>query len=181
VAVIGVLASLALGGVTIAATPAGASAPKKVTCSKNHKKMTKQACKKLVVKKTPMTKAQYATEYVAISRPANDALTTMKQKAGALGNNSSQAALTAIIEPAVTATQTALAKLAAIKWPGQAETDVRALITIDGTLDGDLSALESVTPATVSSVETKLQEDLGTAQSASDLVHGDLGIPITTP
>lgn len=155
----------------------GAATPKKVVCSKNHKKMTEQACKKLVVKKIGMTKAQYATKYEAIVAPANAALTTMQAQAKSLPSSPTAAQLIPVVQPAIDATNKALSQLAAIQWPGQTEIDMRALITADGNIAGDLQALESANALTASGVETKLSEDEGAGNTAADLVHADLGLP----
>lgn len=121
--------------------------------------------------------AQYAAKYEAIVAPANTAMTTMQGQANALPSSATAAQLTSIVAPVIVAANSAVSQLAAIQWPGQAEMDIRTLITDDGNFVGDLTALESANALTASSVETKMSEDNTAAHTAADLVHADLGIP----
>jgi len=126
---------------------------------------------------TTLSVAQYAAKYSAIVAPANAAITAVNSQVQALGGSATSAQLTSILTPAINAMNTAISQLAAIQWPGNVETDMRALITDNGAVVGDLTALESANALTASSVETKMSEDAGTSKAAADLVHADLGLP----
>lgn len=74
--------------------------------------------------------------------PYNNAVDTFSRQMKALGPQFSDAAYTKVVQPLIPAIQTSDQQLLALQWPGQTETDVRALVTVDGSLQGDLAALE---------------------------------------
>lgn len=131
----------------------------------------------------PTTTVNYGQKYLAIVAPANTTGDTFNAKISALsanGANPATSAVAAAVAPFVTALTNADSKLVSVQWPGQAETDIRALITDDGAMIGDLNALGSANMITGSSVETQLSEDLGKQQAAVSLVRSDLHLPQDT-
>jgi hypothetical protein len=161
-----------IGLATAPAGAAGTSNTKQQHPVKHHKANAK--------KKAAETTAQYAAQYTAIVAPLNAAESTFNTADDALhaeGNTTTAAKVTPIITPLVAAFQTCDQKLAAVKWPGQTETDIRKVISDTGAITGDFMAYESATALTASSVLTKLAQDEGVVTTDVDLVHSDLGLP----
>ncbi len=50
-----------------------------------------------------------------------------------------------ILDPVITATEGSDNALLQVKWPAQAETDIRSLVAIFGSLVGDMQALRVIT------------------------------------
>lgn len=165
-----VLGGVAISGIGLAACSSGSASPP-VTVQRTTTTETAAPTT------TTLSTAQYAAKYLAIVNPANAAVSTMDTQIQALPSSATAAQISPIVAPAAAAMNTAISQLSAVQWPGQTETDMRTLITDEGPVVGDLTALESVNGLTVSSVVAKLSEDAGTAKSAADIVHSDLGLP----
>jgi hypothetical protein len=170
---LGLMVASTVVAVGLAAAPAGAAS---TSNTKVHHAKAKAKAKGKKTKKTETT-AQFAAQYEAIVAPANAAQQVETTAAKALPSAPTAAQLTPVVAPVIAAFQAMDSRLAAVKWPGQTEVDIRKMISDDGAVTGDLEAFESANAITASSVETKLEQDEGLISTDVDLVRADLGLP----
>jgi hypothetical protein len=129
---------------------------------------------------TTVNLASFGEEYLTIMAPTNAALNRAEGQLTTIATPTASQ-YSSILDPVITATEGSDNALLQVKWPAQAETDIRSLVAIFGSLVGDMQALRVITPATRSSVLTQFGEDAGKANAAVNTVRVDLGLPTTTP
>ena len=108
----------------------------------------------------------YAAQYLRLIKPANDALNAL-QALPSTSTDADYGAAAAKIAPVYQAVDAALLRA---QWPANVMVDIKALVTADGAVIGDLSNL------TASTVDTMVR-DSGTASAQSNIVRADLGLP----
>ncbi len=122
----------------------------------------------------PLTQAQQAQAYLTAVAPGNAAVQKFR---GQVTATSTQAQVAEAAKPLIAAFQDVDNALARIPFTGQAVTDVRSLIAVDGSRIGDFSAVGSQSAFSAASFATTLSRDAAAMDSAVAIVRADLGLP----
>lgn len=112
--------------------------------------------------------------YLAAVAPANAAGDVFRAK---INDQSTQAEVVAAAAPLADAYVAMDERLARIPFTGQAATDVRALVTADGQLIGDLRAIGQQTAFSLAAFQAQFGRDVAAVGSAVTLIRADLGLP----
>jgi hypothetical protein len=121
--------------------------------------------------------ADYGSQYVAITAPANDALSMWRSAIRKLGSDSSPSVIANVTATVAVVLDGTNHELLRAHWPASAEADVKAVVWDEGALIGDLSAVGRQNWFTAASWESHVSADAGKASAAADVVRADLGLP----
>jgi|SRR5579871_805310 len=119
----------------------------------------------------------YAQQYLAIVKPANDAEAAAIKALKALPDTATAAQVAAAFAPAAQAFEKCDNALLRAQWPPNVEGDVKAMVTTNGALIGDINALSAQTSLSISAWATTFQSDGAKSSAAANVVRADLGLP----
>lgn len=114
----------------------------------------------------------YGQQYLAIVGPANAA-----GNAAVIPDNPTGARLAQVFAPVIAAYQKADDALLRAQWPAGAQADIKAMVTADGAVIGDMNAAAGQNALSAASWETQLSSDGAKAKAAANVVRADLGLP----
>src|ERR1700681_649238 len=126
---------------------------------------------------TTVSTARIAQEYLAAVNSANAAGDAFHQQVVALGSNATVSQFAGPAKTLVAAYGVFDSVVLRLGTTGQTSTDIRSVVTADGALEGDLSALGSQSVQSVAQWNTTFLDDGGRVAAASNVVRGDLGLP----
>jgi len=129
-----------------------------------------------VARTTTSAPVDYGKTYLALAKPLNAAGGAFNAAIGKLGSNPTSASVQTVCTPFADALTTFDSKVLRVNWPASAATDVKALVTADGALVGDLSSAQSQTVLSASSWESALSSDASKSSTAANIVRADLGL-----
>ena len=118
-----------------------------------------------------------AQTYLRIVAPANSVVTTFRKKAADWNDNTTNPQAAKEAAPVIAAFEKADNELLRVDWPPATAVDVKALVTADGALIGDLNALENVDLLSAGNWANQFSQDAGKVSAAVNIVRSDLGLP----
>jgi hypothetical protein len=119
---------------------------------------------------------ELAQTFLRIVGPANAAITTFGKKAKRWTTKTTYGQAVNDAAPLIAALEKTDNALLRVHWPSSIAVDVKALVTGDGAVIGDLKALDSLTFRPRVWVK-QFPQDVGKLSSAAHLVRADLGLP----
>jgi hypothetical protein len=125
-----------------------------------------------------MTKRQAAHTYLAAVATPNEVLRTFLAKANSWTDSTSSTQAAADARPLIDAITTLRTKLQALAaaFPAAA-TDLKAVVTAQALLQGDLTSLEAVNALNASSFAQTVTRDARALRAATTIVRSHLGLP----
>jgi hypothetical protein len=127
------------------------------------------------------SKQELAQEYLRIVAPANAALDTFNKKESSYDKNTTTQQVATDLAPVIAAYQEADNALLRVSWPSSIATDVKAMVTADGALIGDLQATTVQDVLSSGSWATQVSQDGGKSVAAANIVRADLGLAPVKP
>jgi len=129
---------------------------------------------------TSVTQSKYATMYLQILGPADEASGKFFSALKALPANATGAQAQTIATPAAQAISTADQRLLRVSWPHDVASAVRALVLVDARLVGDLSDLGPLSHVTSGGWKSRFERDVSAVSTHVTVVVSDLQRPIAT-
>jgi hypothetical protein len=126
---------------------------------------------------TTISLADLAKQYEAAVAAANKAGDLYNSKAAKLPDNATAAQFADIAEPLAKAFQDADQALIRIQWPANIKTDMAAVVTANGALEGDLLAARSQNLFSLATFTQQITSDAGKSHAAVSILRADLGLP----
>jgi hypothetical protein len=125
-----------------------------------------------------MTKEQAADAYLAAIAPAQDVLRAWKAKAGEYTDSVQAGTAATDAKPLIEAFTTLRTKLLGIvgSYPAVAS-DLKAEITAQATLQGDLQGIEGLNAFNEGDWIQQVAKDASASKAATAIVRSDLGLP----
>jgi hypothetical protein len=125
-----------------------------------------------------MTREQAAHTYLAAVATPNEVLRAFLAKANGWTDSTPSTQTAADAKPLIDAITTLRTKLQALAaaFPAAA-TDLKAVVTAQALLQGDLASLAAVNALNASSFAQTVTRDAGALRAATAIVRSDLGLP----
>lgn len=116
-------------------------------------------------------------QYLAAVAPANTATATFNAAAAKLPASTTAAAYVAIMTPFADALAKMDTALLAIQAPPAVTADIRAMVTADAAMEGDLRGFAGATALNSGTLLSTITRDAATDHAASAIVRTDLHLP----
>ena len=115
-------------------------------------------------------------KYLEIVAPGNQAIETFKQKTDAYSDSTTADQVAADAAPVVSAIDEVDNALLRVDWPATIATDVKALVTADGALKGDLNSVGSLNALSISAWSASSHKTPVEKAQLQNIVRADLGL-----
>ncbi|MGO9875018.1 MAG: hypothetical protein ACLPVY_14585 [Acidimicrobiia bacterium] len=129
---------------------------------------------------TSVTQSRYATLYLQILGPADEASGKFFSALKALPANATGAQAQRIATPAADAISTADQRLLQVSWPPDVASAVSALVLVDARLVEDLGDLGPLSYVTSGGWKSRFERDVSAVSTQVAVVVSDLQRPIAT-
>jgi len=117
-----------------------------------------------------------AAQYEQLVAPANAAIDTMNTALANVPASATGPDVAKITDPAAAAIDAVCQALLRAQWPSNTTADIKALVTADEVIVGDLSGVSSQNAFSISTWGTQFDTDAGKSHAASSIVRADLGL-----